>query len=76
MGTCLFDSKIYIVTEFVPGGNLKDWISSELQERQDPANLERRKALVSYRLRTSFAIDIARALAYLHARGMFHECVD
>ncbi|KAI9175732.1 hypothetical protein H9P43_006096 [Blastocladiella emersonii ATCC 22665] len=51
----------FIVTEFVPGGNLSDnWIHDESRE-------------LPWRLRVSFATDIARALAYLHAREMIHR---
>jgi LIM domain kinase 1 len=47
--------KVYIVSEFVEGGNMRSYIHNK------------RKPF-PWRMRISFAIDIARALAYLHAR--------
>lgn len=46
---------VYIVSEFVEGGNLRTYIHNK------------RKPF-PWRMRVSFATDIARALAYLHAR--------
>ncbi|KAI9143667.1 kinase-like domain-containing protein [Paraphysoderma sedebokerense] len=54
------DQKYYIVTEYVPMGNLKQWIEDHTKE-------------LSWRLKLSFAIDIARALAYLNSRGIIHR---
>ena len=45
-----------IISEFVSGGNLRSYIQA------------RDKKPFPWRLRLSFAVDIARALAYLHAR--------
>ncbi|TXT06061.1 hypothetical protein VHUM_03534 [Vanrija humicola] len=53
------EGRIFIVTEFVPRGNLRDLIRSP-----DP---------FPWRLRLSFATDIARAVAYLHARQCLHR---
>ncbi|KAJ3288037.1 hypothetical protein HK104_008351, partial [Borealophlyctis nickersoniae] len=60
MGSCVHDNKVYLVTEFVPGGNLKQWILDTTKE-------------FPWRLRISFATDIARALAYLHAHKIIHR---
>ncbi|PWY97352.1 kinase-like protein [Testicularia cyperi] len=53
------DGRIYIISEFV-GGNVRSYIA------------DRNKAF-PWRLRMSFAMDIARALAYLHARNCMHR---
>ncbi|KAJ3539740.1 hypothetical protein NMY22_g4599 [Coprinellus aureogranulatus] len=53
-------STIYIVSEFVDGGNVRSYIHN-------------RKLPFPWRLRLSFATDIARALAYLHARQCIHR---
>lgn len=60
MGVCNHEDKVYMVTEFVGGGNLKAWIKDTSKE-------------LTWRLRTSFALDIARALAYLHANKIIHR---
>ncbi|ORX35036.1 kinase-like domain-containing protein [Kockovaella imperatae] len=53
------DGKVYIVSEFVPSGNLRQYI---LSARPFP-----------WRLRLSFSTDVARAVAYLHARQCIHR---
>ncbi|GAA5862700.1 hypothetical protein JCM3774_001890 [Rhodotorula dairenensis] len=55
------DSKrILIISEFLPRGNLRQYILD-------------RSLPFPWRLRISFATDIARALAYLHARNTMHR---
>lgn len=52
--------KIYIISEYIPNGNLRTYIFN--------------KSLpLPWRLRISFATDISRALAYLHARNCIHR---
>ncbi|KAN0063877.1 hypothetical protein ACQY0O_003483 [Thecaphora frezii] len=53
------DGRIYIISEFV-GGNMRGYIADH-------------KKPFPWRLRMSFAMDIARALAYLHARNCMHR---
>ncbi|KAI9104806.1 kinase-like domain-containing protein [Phlyctochytrium arcticum] len=60
MGTSTYENKVYLVTEFVSGGNLKKLL-------MDPSKR------CSWRMRVSFAIDIARALVYLHAHHFIHR---
>jgi LIM domain kinase 1 len=54
------DSRIFIVSEFIDNGNLRSYI----HDKSKP---------LPWRLRLSFATDIARALAYLHARKCLHR---
>lgn len=54
------DGRIFIISEFIENGNLRTYI----YDRQKP---------FPWRLRMSFATDIARALAYLHARKCIHR---
>lgn len=57
------DNTTYIVSEFIPGGNLRSFLSQASRgQREFP-----------WRLRLSFATDIARAVAYLHARKCIHR---
>ncbi|ODN80475.1 hypothetical protein L202_02713 [Cryptococcus amylolentus CBS 6039] len=53
------DGRVFIVSEFVPCGNLRQCILSS-----NP---------FPWRLRLSFATDVARAIAYLHARQCIHR---
>ncbi|THH31374.1 hypothetical protein EUX98_g2809 [Antrodiella citrinella] len=54
------DGRIYIISEFIEGGNLRTYI----YDKTNP---------FPWRIRISFATDIARALAYLHARKCIHR---
>ena len=94
MGTCVHESRVYIVTEYVPGGNVKDYIrrnqpkptrrlrhdDNDIDKHNDDDNDNHKDnhhkdkdTLQYYRLAISFSVDIARALAYLHARGIIHR---
>ncbi|KAI0289652.1 kinase-like protein [Russula brevipes] len=54
------DGRIFIISEFIENGNLRQFIHNKSKP-------------LSWRLRLSFATDIARALAYLHARKCIHR---
>lgn len=54
------DNRIFIVSEFIENGNLRLYIHDKARP-------------MPWRLRLSFATDIARALAYLHARKCIHR---
>ncbi|KAI0370863.1 kinase-like protein [Pilatotrama ljubarskyi] len=54
------DGRIFIISEFIENGNLRMYI----HDKSKP---------FPWRLRLSFATDIARALAYLHARKCIHR---
>ncbi|KAF7320919.1 TKL/LISK/LISK-DD1 protein kinase [Mycena chlorophos] len=54
------DNRIYIISEFIENGNLRVYI----HDKSKP---------FPWRLRLSFATDITRALAYLHARKCIHR---
>nr|XP_031859881.1 uncharacterized protein CI109_004730 [Kwoniella shandongensis]KAA5526953.1 hypothetical protein CI109_004730 [Kwoniella shandongensis] len=53
------DGRVFIISEFVPRGNLRQYILSSYP--------------FPWRLRLSFATDVARAVAYLHARQCIHR---
>ncbi|KAH9982011.1 kinase-like domain-containing protein [Russula compacta] len=54
------DGRIFIISEFIENGNLRQYIYNKSKP-------------LPWRLRLSFATDIARALAYLHARKCIHR---
>lgn len=60
MGTTQHEGRLFMVTEYVGGGNLKSWIKDKSRD-------------LSWRLRVSFALDVARALAYLHSNKIIHR---
>ncbi|VDB94236.1 unnamed protein product [Peniophora sp. CBMAI 1063] len=54
------DGRVFIISEFIEAGNVRQYI----WDKSKP---------FPWRLRVSFATDIARALAYLHARRCIHR---
>ncbi|KAF9371109.1 hypothetical protein CPC16_003249 [Podila verticillata] len=60
MGICKRKKRFYIITEFLPLGNLRQWIQDENKE-------------FGWDTRISFAIDISLALAYLHHKNIIHR---
>lgn len=52
--------RILIISEFLPRGNLRQYLLDD-------------SLPLPWRLRLSFAIDLARALAYMHARKCLHR---
>ncbi|EJU01777.1 kinase-like protein [Dacryopinax primogenitus] len=54
------DGRVFIISEFIENGNLRQYIFAKSKP-------------FPWRLRLSFCIDIARALAYLHARKCVHR---
>lgn len=52
--------RILIISEYMPNGNLRTHIANTKLE-------------FGWRLRMSFSVDVARALAYLHARNCLHR---
>ncbi|KAF8926100.1 hypothetical protein BGZ47_002897 [Haplosporangium gracile] len=60
MGVCKRRKRFYIITEFLPMGNLRRWIQDDRKE-------------FGWDTRISFAIDISLALAYLHHKNIIHR---
>jgi len=60
MGLCTETGDIYIVTEFIPGGNLRQTLKNHELE-------------LSWERRIGFAKDIALAMTYLHHKGIMHR---
>jgi LIM domain kinase 1 len=54
------DNRIFIISEFIDNGNVRIYIHDKTKP-------------FPWRLRMSFATDVARALAYLHARKCIHR---
>ncbi|KAF8632075.1 hypothetical protein AX17_004930 [Amanita inopinata Kibby_2008] len=54
------DNRIFIVSEYIDNGNVRTYIHDKFRP-------------FPWRLRMSFATDVTRALAYLHARKCIHR---
>jgi LIM domain kinase 1 len=54
------DNRIFIISEFIENGNVRIYIHDEAKP-------------FPWRVRLSFATDVTRALAYLHARKCIHR---
>jgi serine/threonine protein kinase len=60
MGICKEGTDIYVITEYVEGGTLWKLVKNKA------------KAL-TWLTRVSFALDVSKAIAYLHARNIIHR---
>ncbi|KAK9059450.1 hypothetical protein SSX86_020152 [Deinandra increscens subsp. villosa] len=60
LGYCSHTNLRFLVYEFIPNGSLAGWIFSR------PSTARSSGGCLSWKLRSAVALDVARALAYLH----------
>jgi LIM domain kinase 1 len=73
MGLTIHDGKPHIITEFINGGNLKDGKDIlALITQSVIAKIQSGTPLLWWS-KVSFAVDCARALVYLHHKGIIHR---
>lgn len=60
MGLSKHQSGLYIVTEFIRGGDMRHLLKDEGRD-------------LSWKMRLKMAVDTAQAITYLHSKGCIHR---
>ena len=69
IGICFLpkENSLYIVTEYLNGGDLRDFIIKESTKVTDGVGN------IDWRLRTKIVMDIGNAIYYLHSHNLMHR---
>ncbi|XP_076953991.1 putative receptor-like protein kinase At5g20050 [Bidens hawaiensis] len=65
LGYCIHNKSRFLVYEYIPNGSLANWIFSRPSSGRNSAGSVSGGCL-SWRVRSAVALDVAKALAYLH----------
>lgn len=71
LGCCSQDGPLYVIVEYAPHGNLKDFLNKNLA-MADYNSLNTQRVLTQKEL-TSFAYQVARGMEYLASRRCIHR---
>lgn len=76
LGCCSQSGPLYVIVEFAPHGNLKDFLQKNrpLKEYAEPSpNQQQPQHILTEKHLTSFAFQIARGMEYLASRRCIHR---
>lgn len=73
LGCCSQDGPLYVIVEFAPHGNLRDFLRKHRPSAYTDAPHEKEKQALTQKDLVSFAYQIARGMQYLASRKCIHR---
>lgn len=73
LGCCSQDGPLYVIVEFAPHGNLRDFLRKHRPSSYTDAPSEKEKQALTQKDLVSFAFQIARGMQYLASRKCIHR---
>lgn len=73
LGCCSQDGPLYVIVEFAPHGNLRDFLRKHRPSAYTDAPQEKEKQVMTQKDLVSYAYQVARGMQYLASRKCIHR---
>lgn len=73
LGCCSQDGPLYVIVEFAPHGNLRDFLRKHRPSAYTDAPQEKEKQVLTQKDLVSYAYQVARGMQYLASRKCIHR---
>lgn len=75
LGCCCQDGPLFVIVEFAPHGNLRDFLRKHRPTNYGDVPGEKERQTLTQKDLVSFAYQIGRGMEYLASRKCIHRCV-